>query len=105
MRTGQSNGSTSKTQVVVLTADAGFGDQARATFGASDQIELKVVPGSLAASEDQLDLEGATVVVIDLDAAKSDDMRAPGRRSSSSPRPLMRQSRARWYRCASPISW
>ena len=76
MRTGQSNGSTSKTQIVVLTADAGFGEQARATFGASDQIELKVVPGSLAASEDQLDLEGATVVVIDLDAAKSDDMRA-----------------------------
>jgi pilus assembly protein CpaE len=76
MRIGRSNGPTSKTQVVLLTADAGFGEQARATFGASDQIGLKVVAGTLAAGDDQLDLEGATVVLIDLDAANSDEMLA-----------------------------
>jgi pilus assembly protein CpaE len=76
MRIGRSNGTTSKTQVVVLTADAGFGEQARSTFGASDQIGLKIVAGTLAAGGDQLDLDGATVVVIDLDAADPDDMGA-----------------------------
>jgi pilus assembly protein CpaE len=76
MRTGRSDGPTNKTQVVVLTTDAGFGEQARATFGASDQIVLKVVADTLAAGGDQLELEGTTVVVIDLDAANSDEMRA-----------------------------
>src|SRR5436853_1117097 len=76
MRIGRSNGTTSKTQVVVLTADIDFGEQARATFGTSDQIGLKVAPGRLAAGGDQLDLDGATVVVIDLDAADPDDMGA-----------------------------
>jgi pilus assembly protein CpaE len=76
MRIGRSNNSASKTQVVVLTADAGFEDQARATFGASEQIELRVVPGSLTAIEGGLNLEGATVAVIDLDAAQHEEMQA-----------------------------
>src|SRR3977135_122294 len=76
MRLGRSNVAASKTQVVVLTADSGFGDQARATLGATKQIELKIISGTLAASGDQFDVEGAIVVVIDLDAANSDEMRA-----------------------------
>ena len=48
MRIGRPNNAASKTQVVVLTADAGFEEQARATFGASEQIELRLVSGTLA---------------------------------------------------------
>ncbi len=66
----------SKTQVVVLTADAAFEEQARATFGASAQIELRVVSGTLAAIDEGFELEGATVVVIDLDAGQPDEMQA-----------------------------
>src|SRR5437667_1762826 len=76
MRIGRSKSPMGKTQVLVLTADAAFEEQARATFGTSDQIGLKVVAGTLAAGDDQLDLAGASVVVIDLDAANSDEMRA-----------------------------
>ena len=76
MRIGRSKSPTGKTQVLVLTADAAFEEQTRATFGTSDQIGLKVVAGTLAAADDQLDLAGASVVVIDLDAANSDEMRA-----------------------------
>jgi hypothetical protein len=47
MRIGRSSSTTGTTQVVVLTADAGFAEQARATFGASDQISLKLVAGTL----------------------------------------------------------
>jgi pilus assembly protein CpaE len=67
---------TGKTQVVVLTADAGFEEQAHQTFGASDQIVLKVVPGTLALMDGKLDLDGATVVVIDLDATQAPEMAA-----------------------------
>jgi pilus assembly protein CpaE len=76
MLIGRSNVAASKTQVVVLTADAGFGEQARATLGATKQTELKIISGTLAASGDQFDVEGASVVVIDLDAGNSDEMRA-----------------------------
>jgi pilus assembly protein CpaE len=76
MRIGRSNNdANSTTQVVVLTADAGFEEQVRQTFGASDQIALRVVPGTLA-TVGALDLEDATVVVIDLDAARPEEMHA-----------------------------
>ncbi len=76
MRIGRSNNPANKTQVVVLTADAGFEEQARATFGASDQIALRVVSGALAAIDADFDVAGATVVVIDLDASRQDEMQA-----------------------------
>jgi pilus assembly protein CpaE len=62
--------------VLVLTADAGFEEQARLTFGASDKIELRVVSGSLAALDSGLDAELATVAVIDLDAGRQEEMKA-----------------------------
>jgi pilus assembly protein CpaE len=65
-----------QTRVVILTADAGFEESARTTFKASAQIDLHVVEGSLSAVAGKLDVEGATVVVIDLDAAREDEMRA-----------------------------
>ena len=63
MRIGRSSHPAGKTRVVVLTADPGFEEQARQTFGASDQIVLKVVPGTLTQMDGDLDLDGATVVV------------------------------------------
>src|SRR3979490_2186531 len=76
MRIGRSNTAASKTQVVVLTADSAFDEQTRATFGVSDQIMLRVVSGTLASLDGELDLEGATVVVGDLDAGQQDQMQA-----------------------------
>jgi pilus assembly protein CpaE len=76
MRIGRSNNSAGKTQVVVLTADAGFEEQARLTFGASEQIVLRVISGTLAGIEGDLALEGATVAVVDLDAARPEEMQA-----------------------------
>jgi pilus assembly protein CpaE len=76
MRIGRSSSPASKTQVVVLTADQAFEEQTRATFGASEQIMLRVVPGTLADIDGDLDVEGATVVVIDLDAGEQAQMQA-----------------------------
>ncbi len=71
--------SSSSTRVVVLTADAAFGASAHATFSASSAIELVIVPGHLADVGDTLDISGATVVVVDLDAGRSDEMAALAR--------------------------
>jgi pilus assembly protein CpaE len=68
--------SEAQTQVVVVTADAGFEDMARSTFQASEQIALSVVSGALTAVEPDVDVTAATVAVIDIDAASADDMRA-----------------------------
>src|SRR5436190_548377 len=64
------------TVVVVLTADAGFEAQARETFGASDQIVLRLLSGMLSTLQTDLDVGGATVVVIDLDAGQPAEMAA-----------------------------
>src|SRR5581483_3030628 len=77
MRIGRSSkANDSKTQVVVLTADAAFEEQVRSTFGASEQIALRTMVGALSAVEGGFDVEGATVVVVDLDAANPDEMQA-----------------------------
>jgi pilus assembly protein CpaE len=52
--------------VVILTADDGFEATARATFGASAQIGLDVVRGR-PPDRPEIDVDGATVVVVDLD--------------------------------------
>ena len=78
MRIGR-NSETNRTRVVVLTADAAFEDSVRATFGASSAIELAVVSGRLAEHGDTLDITGATVVVVDLDAGRADEMAALAR--------------------------
>jgi pilus assembly protein CpaE len=74
MRIGRPSAPTGKTQVVVLTADSALAEQAKQTFGASEQITLKLIPGRLAAMDDSLDFEGATVVVVDLEAAQAADL-------------------------------
>ncbi len=78
MRIGR-NTSSNRTRVVVLTADEAFDSSARATFGASNAIELEIVSGQIAQQGDSLNVEGATVVVVDLDAGRDDEMQALSR--------------------------
>jgi pilus assembly protein CpaE len=75
---GRNKGDT-RTRVVVLTADPAFDASARETFGASAAIDLDVVTGTLAAAGDTLPVEGATVVVVDFDAASAEEMAALSR--------------------------
>lgn len=78
MRIGR-NSSTNRTRVAVLTADAEFDRSVRATFGASSAIELAVVSGRLAEQGDTFDITDATVIVVDLDAGRADEMAALAR--------------------------
>jgi pilus assembly protein CpaE len=68
-----------RTRVVILTADAEFDRSSRAIFGTSSQIDLNVVPGRLTDAGETLDTEGATVVAVDLDARRADEMEALAR--------------------------
>ena len=79
MQIGRSKNAASRTQVVVLTADAGFEEQARVTFGASNQIALKVIAGALPAIGGELDFAETTVAVLDLDATRPEEMDALSR--------------------------
>lgn len=71
----KASGAASKTSVVVLTADSAFEQSLRATFGTSAQIELRLVPGSISTAADFAPGE-ATVVIIDLDASRAEEMQA-----------------------------
>jgi pilus assembly protein CpaE len=71
--------SSNPTRVVVLTADAEFDRLARSTFGASSAIDLAMVSGSITEQGDTLEFEGATVVVVDLDAGRDEEMQALSR--------------------------
>ncbi|HZS63009.1 MAG TPA: response regulator receiver protein [Xanthobacteraceae bacterium] len=75
MRIGLTKNSPEQTRVVVLTPDSQLEESVRATFRTSPQIDLRVVKKALSAAPD-LDIEGATVVVIDLDAARQEEMQA-----------------------------
>ena len=68
-----------KIGIAMLTADAVFEQAARATFGASPQIELHVTSGSVSSAGDIFDIGSAAVVVIDLDAGREDEIQALGR--------------------------
>jgi pilus assembly protein CpaE len=76
MRAGRSTTPGMQAKVVVLTADPAFEDSIRATFSASPQIALDVIAGKLAGSADGIALEGATVVVVDIDAGDAAELLA-----------------------------
>ena len=63
------------TSVAVLTADSAFEQALRTTFGASGQISLRVTSGSISTVE-EFGMEGATVVIIDIDASRNEEMQA-----------------------------
>jgi pilus assembly protein CpaE len=72
---GKLSGAQNKTVVAVLTADPTFEQSVRATFGASAQIELHVVSGTVD-TVPGLDVQRVTVVIIDLDASRHEEMAA-----------------------------
>src|SRR5690349_4472383 len=76
MRIGRTISGSNKTRVVVLTADPAFREEVTATFTASPHIDLQVNDGTLAAAGDGFQTDGATVVVIDLDAGQEQEMQA-----------------------------
>ena len=75
MRIGRSASPGARTRVVVVTADAAFDESVRTTFGASAQIELDVVKGTLS-EQDHIDVEGASVIVADLDPGDELELQA-----------------------------
>ena len=75
MRFGRPKNIANKTRVVVLTADGAFGQSVQDTFSASSQIDLVLVPGSLT-TVGRLDIDKATVVVVDVDSGSEAEMRA-----------------------------
>jgi pilus assembly protein CpaE len=64
-----------RTVVTALTADPAFEQLLRSTFGASAAIELRVVTGTITAV-DVIDTADVTVVIIDLDVSKPEEMAA-----------------------------
>jgi pilus assembly protein CpaE len=64
------------TRVVVITADGEFEQLAKSTFGSKPQIELRVVHGGLPSGQGQLNLQEASVAVIDVDATRPDQVQA-----------------------------
>ena len=76
MRAGRSTTQAMQARVVVLTADPAFEDSVRSTFSASPQIALDVIAGTLADGADAIALDGATVVVADIDAGNAAELLA-----------------------------
>ena len=72
----RSTSAENKTGVAVLTADPAFEQSVRSTFSGSGQIELRVVSGTLTDVGDQLDTGGMTVIVIDLDTGRNEEIQA-----------------------------
>ncbi|MFA6267317.1 MAG: response regulator receiver protein [Pseudolabrys sp.] len=68
-----------KTRVVVATPDADFAALVRTTFGASNAIDLVIESGLLSALADTLNIDDATVVVVDLDIGRADELAALAR--------------------------
>jgi pilus assembly protein CpaE len=66
----------SRTNVVLLTADTQFEQQVRQIFVSSPQIGLEVMSATVADAGDQIDPGIATVIVVDLDASRVAEMQA-----------------------------
>jgi pilus assembly protein CpaE len=62
--------------VVVFTMDFAFEQLARATFTASAQIDLQVIATTVAEAGDAFDPKAASVVIVDLDVSREDEMLA-----------------------------
>src|SRR4051812_27997780 len=73
MRMAKSSSTANKTVVAVLTADPAFEQSVSSTFGASGAIELRIISGTVASVEG-LGTDGVTVIIIDLDAGRAEEM-------------------------------
>jgi pilus assembly protein CpaE len=68
-----------KTVIALLTADHALEQAVGAAFGTSSPVDLRVTSGAIAAAGDTLDIDGVTVIVIDLDATREDEIQGLGR--------------------------
>lgn len=68
--------SANRTGVVVVTADPALEQMVQATFKASAQIDLQTIAASVTEAGDRLDTESATVVIVDLDPSREEEMLA-----------------------------
>jgi len=75
MTTGRAPDPAAQAKMVVVTADAIFEDLVRATFGTT-RIGLDLVPARLADCAEVLSLDGAAVVIADIDAADETELHA-----------------------------
>jgi pilus assembly protein CpaE len=75
MLAGQPIRSAMPSKVVALTADPGFEEFIRATFGASTQIDVDIVNGKISHGG-EIDAAGTTVIIADLDADDESELQA-----------------------------
>ncbi len=71
MRMGRSPQVT-RTRVLLLTPDPAFEQSVRSAFGANPNHDLQAIMGPLSALEDETNLDGAAVILVDLDARDSE---------------------------------
>jgi pilus assembly protein CpaE len=76
MRVARATGAGHRSGVVVVTGDRAFEETVRTTFGASSQIDLRLVSGSIAVTGEKLSPEGVNVFIIDVDVTRDDEMQA-----------------------------
>ena len=65
-----------KTRVVAQCRDADFERLVRSTFGMDAKVELAIATGPFAGEARKLDTAGATVVIVDIDPASTEDFAA-----------------------------
>jgi len=68
-----------RTRVMVITADVEFESSVRATFGSASAIDLAVVTQGISHCYEKLDVDGAAVVVVDIDEKNNEEMAALAR--------------------------
>jgi pilus assembly protein CpaE len=76
MGMSRSSSAFNKTVVAVLTGESAFEQSVRSTFGASAQIALRVTSGTVSNVGQTFEVGDATVVIIDLDAGREEEMQA-----------------------------
>jgi pilus assembly protein CpaE len=74
MLDGQPVRATNKARIVLLSADANFGQSMRSAFGADVRFELSVVEDWLRGGRANLAIGGAAVVIIDLNNAGQEEL-------------------------------
>jgi pilus assembly protein CpaE len=82
MRFGRKKVTVNKSRVMMLSADGAFAQSAQDAFSAHPQIDLAIVPGTLSTMA-TVDVAGAAVVVVDIDAASDAEMHALQRLSAA----------------------
>ena len=63
-------------RIVAITADESFEQLLRATFGRNSQLDLIIIAGAVGGTEQKVPVETATVLLVDLDASRPDEIAA-----------------------------